>query len=169
MAGGYRGRVGLLGRMGASVAPVTAPVVEAGIISPLTGQSTFWFSTPLLGQITFPYAPPKWDTLNKRKVTDKKTTWNAVQIKEWPIVSGANGLLGVERTLQWQILSGAHFAILRSFFESNQQVTWNPGARARVAGEKYFVTLTKLTPGEDHRLFDYVNDVQLTLNIRGIA
>ena len=169
MAGGFRGgRIGILGRAGPAPPPVT-PSAASGIISPTTGQSTFWLETTSLGRTTFPYAPPKWDTLNKKRAKASKKTWSSAQVEEWAIPAGANGVIGVERKLQWEILAGTDFKTLRDYYQSTEQVTWTPGARARVIGEIYYVTIKSLTHDKDHRLYDYVLGVEMILNIRGVV
>ena len=169
MAGGFRGgRIGIMGRMGPA-APSVIPSAASGVISLATGQSTFSLTTLALGTTIFPFAPIQWNTVNKRKPVATRKTWASAQVEEWPIVSGANGVLGLRVTMGWPIMSGANFLTLRSYFESSQQVTWNPGARSRVISEKYLVTIVELKQAKNHRIHDYVKEVEMTVEIRGIA
>jgi hypothetical protein len=169
MAAGFHGASPwLLGRAGVGVY-VPPVVVSPDVQSPLDGSSSFSLTTALLGTTIFDRAPITWDTVQKMKDVSSQLTWSASVYEEWPVISGANGVIGIERELKWPIMAGSLFLVLRSYFESTQQIIWNPGRRARTPGEKYYITFVSLDTGKDHRTEDYVYDVVAKFNIRGIA
>lgn len=161
MAGGFTIPVpgGLLGGGHPGSPPVAA--------IPASGANGSLF-TITLDEYVFVHRPVM-DKIRNIKNIDSTETFSGGQVRSFGFPTQADGLIGTIWRLTWPIMLVAAYENLLAYYDSTEQVIWNPEERARQTDEQYIVKIPMVDHRHHHRIADYIVGVTMDMNIRDIA
>jgi len=150
----------------AGMIPTTAgPFV---VSSTATGYMTF--ATTSLGTFGFEaHDFPTVNTIRKFKSVQSVMTMSSAQVKDFDFQPDEFGVVGNEYVLRWEIMDQTLFNTMKQFYESTEEVVWDPKERARIPGETYVVLIRDLRHDSDHRTTTNLLSVEMVVNIRSVV
>ena len=118
---------------------------------------------------TFPNDPFGVARIEKPKTVSAISTLESEGVFDWGFKSVQAGLQGVKRTLTWPYMRSTFYDKLRGYYETAQDVTWNPQAKAHASLATYKVKVLDLRAANVDTVLDSVRNVEMDLEIVTVA
>jgi hypothetical protein len=121
---------------------------------------------------TFPHNPASAMKIHPKRRIAKIDTYGSSAVFDWWFLDSleAERLIGTRVTLSWPYINNSFWRVLMAFYESEEEVIWDPGdIYAHASGKKYSIVPTALTSLDMAQNASHKSDVKMELEIRGIA